>query len=302
MAAPIAQPPSLEATYKVRETEGVFDIFFYRKVGFQLAKFFDQIGMSPIGVTLVGGIFGVLAGHLYFYQNVALNLVGIFLQIVANAFDNADGQLARLQNRESRTGRILDGFVDYLVWLGIYFHLILRHVVGGGTEAVWIVGLLAMASHATQSAAADYARHAYLHFAKNRGELESSASLKGEPAPSGFWPKLLLGLYANLVWQQEKMSPVLTKLRDQVRHNFSDQIPDWLRSRYEHDAQPALKWWRLFMANTRMGFLFLLLLIGQPVWFFWIEITAFNALLIYLLSQQRKMATNCLEVLSGRTA
>src|ERR1051326_552019 len=127
MAAPIAQPPSLEATYKVRETEGVFDIFFYRKVGFQLAKFFDQIGMSPIGVTLVGGIFGVLAGHLYFYQNVALNLVGIFLQIVANAFDNADGQLARLQNRESRTGRILDGLVDYLVWLGIYFHLILRH-------------------------------------------------------------------------------------------------------------------------------------------------------------------------------
>ena len=301
MAAPVAQPPSLEATYKVRETEGAFDLFFYRKVGFQLAKFCDQIGMSPVGVTLVGGVFGLLAGHLYFYQNLAVNLLGILLQIVANVFDNADGQLARLQNRASRTGRILDGFVDYLVWFGIYVHLILRYAAGGGTQAVWLVGFVAMASHATQSAAADYARHAYLHFTKNRRELESSVSLQAEPAPD-LWSKLLLGLYANLVWRQEKMSPALTKLRDQVARDFSDQVPDLLRSRYERSAQPTLKWWRLFMANTRMAFLFPLLLIGQPVWFFWIEITAFNALLIYLLFQQQRIATYCLEVLSGRTA
>jgi phosphatidylglycerophosphate synthase len=301
MAAPVAQPPSLEATYKVREIEGVLDLYFYRKIGFQLAKFFDRIGMSPVGVTLVGGVFGILAGHLYFYQSLAVNLLGMALQIVANAFDNADGQLARLQNRESRTGRMVDGLVDYLVWLGIYFHLVLRHVAGGGTEFVWLVALLAMASHATQSAAADYARHAYLHFAKNRRELESSAQLQAEPAPA-LWSKLFRGLYVNMVWRQEKLSPALTRLRDEVGRDFSHQVPDRLRLRYEDNAQPTLKWWRLFMANTRMAFLFLFLVIGHPVWFFWIEITVFNALLIYLLSQQQRMATSCLEVLSGRTA
>ena len=301
MAAPVAQPPSVEATYRVREIEGVLDLYFYRKVGFQLARFFDRVGMSPVGVTLVGGAFGLLAGHLYFYQSVAVNLAGMILQITSNAFDNADGQLARMQNRESRTGRILDGVVDYLVWLGVYVHLVLRYVSAGGTEAIWLVALAAMASHATQSAAADYARHAYLHFAKNRRELESSAQLRGEPAP-GFWSKLLRGLYANLVWRQEKLCPALTKLRDEVGRVFSHQIPDWLRSRYQQNALPTLKWWRLFMANTRMAFLFLVLLIGQPVWFFWIEITIFNVLLIYLLSQQQRMATLCLEVLSGRTA
>src|ERR1043166_1825769 len=212
MAAPVAQPPSIEATYKVRETEGVSDLFFYRRVGFQLAKFCDQLGMSPVGVTLAGGGFGIVAGHLYFYQSLAINCLGIVLQMVSNVFDNADGQLARLQNRASRTGRILDGFVDYLVWLGIYLHLILRYVGAGGTEAIWIVGLVAMASHATHSAAADYARHAYVHFAKNRRELESSASLQAESAP-GFWPKLLLGMYANLVWRQEKMCPARSEER-----------------------------------------------------------------------------------------
>lgn len=301
MAAPVAQAPSFEASYKVREIEGVLDLYFYRKVGFQLAKLSDRIGLSPVGVTLVGGVFGLLAGHLYFYQNVAVNLLGMILQITANAFDNADGQLARLQNRESRLGRILDGVVDYLVWLGIYVHLVLRHVEHGGTEAIWLVALLAMASHATQSAAADYARHAYLHFAKNRRELESSAQLQAEPA-AGLFSKLLRGLYANLVWRQEKLSPALTKLRDEVNRDFSHHLPDSLRSRYENRAQPTLKWWRLFMANTRMAFLFLFLLIGQPVWFFWVEITIFNALLIYLLSQQQRMAIFCLEVLSGRTA
>lgn len=301
MAAPVAQAPSLEASYKARQTEGVLDLYFYRRVGFQLAKFFGRIGMSPVGVTLCGGVFGVLAGHLYFYRNFGLNLLGIILQITANVFDNADGQLARLQNRESRTGRILDGVVDYAVWLSVYLHLALRHVAGGGTEAIWLVAVLAMASHATQSAAADYARHAYFHFAKNRRELESSAQLRAE-SPSGFWAKLFLALYVNMVRRQEKLSPALTRLRDQVGSDFPHEIPDRLRSRYDDCAQPTLKWWRLFMANTRMAFLFVLLLIGQPLWFFWIEITAFNGLLVYLLWRQQRMANHCLEILSETAA
>lgn len=301
MGAQIAQPPDLETTYKVRETEGVLDLYFYRRVGFQLAKFFGQIGMSPVGVTVCGGVVGILAGHLYFYRILGVNLLGIIFQITANVFDNADGQLARMQNRESRTGRILDGVVDYLVWLSVYVHLALRHVAGGGTEAVWLVALLAMASHATQSAAADYTRHAYFHFAKNRRELESSAHLRAE-SPSGLWPKLLLALYANLVWRQEQLSPALTRLRERVGRDFSHQIPDWFQSRYDHCAQPTLKWWRLFMANTRMAFLFVLLLIGQPLCFFWIEITAFNVLLLYLLWRQQRMANHCLQILSETAA
>jgi phosphatidylglycerophosphate synthase len=298
MAAPAAQPPSVEATYKVRETEGVVDIYFYRRVGFELAKFFGRIGISPIGVTLLGGGFGVLAGHLYFYRNVGINLLGIVLHVVANVFDNADGQLARLRNLESRTGRIMDGLVDYIVWLSVYLHLALRHVAAGGTEAVWLVTVLAMASHATQAAAADYARNAYLHFAKGRGKLDSSAALRAERTP-GLWSKLLLVLYSDLAWRQEKLSPALTRLRDQTGRDFREQVPDWLRSRYERDAQPTLRWWRMLMANTRMALLFLVLLIGHPVWFFWIEITAFNVLLIYLLLQQQRMANFCLEALSG---
>ena len=33
-----------------------------------------------------------------------------------------------------------------------------------------------------------------------------------------------------------------------------------------------LKWWGLLMTNTRMLVLFALLLIGQPIYFFWFEL------------------------------
>src|SRR5690349_6686648 len=111
MAAEAPQPSVLETTYKVREAEGILDVYFYRRVGFQLAKFFAKLKMSPTSVTLLGGLFGLVAGHLYFYRNVATNIAGVVLHVFANALDNADGQLARLTGRQSREGRIVDSVV-----------------------------------------------------------------------------------------------------------------------------------------------------------------------------------------------
>ena len=50
------------------------------------------------------------------------------------------------------------------------------------------------------------------------------------------------------------------------------------------------------MTNTRMLILFILLFIGQPVWYFWIEVTAFNVLLAFLIYRQESMAQSLLEL------
>jgi len=36
--------------------------------------------------------------------------------------------------------------------------------------------------------------------------------------------------------------------------------------------------------------LFALLFIGQPIWYFWFELTLLNLLLVYLILRQEKMA------------
>ena len=54
--------------------------------------------------------------------------------------------------------------------------------------------------------------------------------------------------------------------------------------------------WGLLMTNTRMVILFILLFIGQPVWYFWIEVTVFNVLLAYLIYRQERMSQSLLEL------
>src|SRR5438046_4713023 len=158
----------VEATYKAREVEGVLDLYFYRPIGFRLAKFFAHLKMTPSAVTLLAGICGVIAGHLYYYRDLRINMVGMALHVCSNALDNADGQLARLTRRESRKGRIIDSLADHLVFVSIYLHLVLRALAEGFSPAVWFLALAAGISHALQGASADYYRSIFLYFIEFR--------------------------------------------------------------------------------------------------------------------------------------
>ena len=292
----------LEATYKAREVEGVLDLYFYRPVGFRLARFFAKIEMKPAGVTLFAGLFGVIAGHFFYYRDLRTNVVGMALLVCANALDNADGQLARLTHRESREGRIIDSVADHLVSVSIYVHLTLRYLVEGASPAVCLLALAAGISHALQGAAADYYRTTYLYFATNRSpmELDSSSALQSNfrelSWPHEPWHKFLIALYLNFTRQQEMLSPNLKKLRDTGDRLFHGQIPSWFRTRYRNLASPMFKWWGLLMTNSRMLVLFGLLFIGQPVYYFWFELVLLNLLFVYLIIREKKMAESLEEV------
>src|SRR5262249_38702311 len=143
------------------------------------------------------GIFGVIAGHLYFYRALSINIAGMVLHVCANTLDNADGQLARLTHRESREGRIIDSIADHLVFVSVYIHLTLRYLEGS-SPAICLLALAAAISHALQGAAADYYRSTYLYFVTSgaRSGVDSSSRLRSDyrglawhQAP---WQKLLL--------------------------------------------------------------------------------------------------------------
>ena len=290
------------ATYKAREVEGVLDLYFYRPIGLRLAEFFEQLKMTPAAVTLLGGICGVVAGHLYYYRDLRINIVGMVLHVCANALDNADGQLARLTQKETRKGRIIDSVADHLVFASIYVHLTLRCFLEDPSPAIWLLALAAGISHALQGAAADYYRSTYLYFAATgaRTGLDSSSGVRSEyQKGSGHqrpWDKLLFALYLNFTRQQEILAPHLKKLRDVAADLFQGQIPAWLRERYRNLAGPMLKWWGLLMTNTRMLVLFVLLLIGQPIYFFWFELIPLNLLFVYLIFREETMAESIREV------
>jgi len=297
--------PGIESTFKARDVEGAFDLFFYRPIGFWLARVFARLRMTPAGVSVLAGVFGVIAGHLYFYRNLSVNVAGMVLHVCANTLDNADGQLARLTHRESREGRIIDSIADHLVFLSVYVHLTLRFLFEGSSPAICVLALGAGISHALQGAAADYYRNTYLYFVTKRArtDLDSSSELLSDYRKltwrHALWHKLLLALYLNFTRQQEMLAPRVKTLRSLVANLFQSQIPDWLKTRYQNLAQPMLKWWGLLMTNVRMLVLFALLFVGQPVYYFWFELIPLNLLFVYLLFRQERMAGSLLNVVGS---
>ena len=288
-------PAAVEGTYKDRDVEGLLDIYFYRRVGFALARFFARLGLTPTGVTLLSGIAGLAAGHLYYYRDLRLNLLGMGLHVLSNAFDNADGQLARLTNAGSRAGRILDSISDHIVFLGIYLHLVLRCLAGGASPAIWLLAFAAALSHAVQGGFADYFRNAYLFFVagRSRAEVDSSARLRAEYEQLLWrrepWQKFLLRTYLNFTLGQEKFSPNLMRLRAAAWRAFPFTIPEALQARYRAVARPLFKWIGLLMTNTRMLILFLVLILDHPVWYFLAEVTVLNLVLAYALIRQNQL-------------
>ena len=296
-----AEAGGVAATYKARDVEGFLDIYFYRPLGYVCARFFAALRFTPSMVSLLGAAIGIAAGHLYYYPDLRLNALGILLHVLTNTLDNADGQLARLTNRGSLQGAIVDGFADYVVFVSIYMHLALRHMAEGGSVVVWAVMIAAGLSHAVQSMMIDHYRNAYLQFVagKQSADANSSENVRAIYEATGwrtFLRKLGLRNYLNYTRQQEALAPALLKLRLAVNRSK----PAWFTSEYRALCLPLVKWCNFLATNARMLILFALLFLGRPVWYLAVELTALNALLVYVLLRHEAIFRSFLERIEGR--
>ena len=165
---------------------------------------------------------------------------------------------------------------------------------------IFVVALAAGLSHGLQGGAADYFRNAYLYFVsqRSRGDFDSSTALQTEYEALSWrerpWLKFLLASYLSFTRQQEMISPPLKRFRETIDRLFHEKIPEWFAAQYRNAARPAFKFWSVLMTNSRMLLLFAALLLDRTAWFFWIEITMFNLLLIYLLVREENMCQSLL--------
>jgi phosphatidylglycerophosphate synthase len=285
-----AAAPQIESTYKARDVEGALDLLFYRPIGFRIARVCSRTSISPDQVTLLATICGVVAGHFYYYEALRLNVIGMALHVAANLFDNVDGQLARLTNRRSEQGRVIDGIGDNIVFASIYVHLCLRI----GSPWIWAVALAAGICHSMQSAAAEFCRDAYLKFATDRDvTLFSSRHLRARAAESSGARKFLLLLHANYVAQQELALRGLARLRDEVV-----RVTPAFREAYREAHRSLVRHARLLGTSTRMFVLFVALLLRRPSWYFIAELTLLNVIFLWLISRQNSLAARFARVAS----
>lgn len=284
----------IELTYKSKDTEELIDIYFYRPVGYIFALVSHRFKFTPNTVTIASIVVGMTAGHLFYYNNITVNLAGIFLLIIANIMDSADGQLARMANNCSKYGRILDGFGGNLWFFSIYIHITFRLIDIGFSPAVFIIILLAGISHSFQSAYADYYRNHYLYFiyGKNKSEIDDSSILKIDydqlSWSKDFIKKFLMRVYLNYTFQQELLSKHLIKLFKYVSAKYSGGLPESVAQLYRIKNKPLIKYFNILTTNTRMIILFISILSGHFLFYFLFELIALNLLLVFVINKHEK--------------
>ena len=295
---------SYQATLKSRDTEETIDLCFYRPVGYAWACLARKLGVTPNAITIASIFLGVGAGVCFYFNNIWINLLGMFLLIWADSFDSADGQLARMTGQYSRIGRILDGLSGDLWFAAIYVAICLReNVTSSFFEAhpwvIWTVAIVTGLCHAKQAAMADYYRQFHLYFLKGEdgSELEQSKHLKAKLAElswsRNFWQKLVLFVYPNYTVSQEQWTPRMQALRAALAKRWPSQTPPvQFRQAFRAASLPLMKYTNILSFNWRCIALFVSLFLKMPWLYFAFELVVLNLLLIYMVRRHEKICRN----------
>lgn len=295
MADKNTQKVSYRDTLKSMDTEETFDLIFYRPIGYAWACLAKKLGITPNAITIASIFLGVGAGIMFYFNDIWLNVIGIFLLVWANSFDSADGQLARMTKQYSRIGRILDGVSGDLWFFSIYFAICFRTNATSDFFStmpwlIWTIAIVAGICHAQQAAMADYYRNFHLYFLKGEdgSELDSSAQLKEKLAQlswgKNFFQKLTLTFYTNYTIGQERLTPWMQRLRKAMAQKWNGNAPSQeFRDAFRAKSLPMMKYTNMLSFNTRTFALFAAIFAQMPWLYFAFELIVLNIMLVYML-------------------
>lgn len=163
---------SYKKSLKMIEVEEILDLVFYRPLAFLFVKLVYNTNITPNQITWIAVVFGIVGGLLLMTNlPLALLIAGVFY-IIYDVLDCSDGQLARLKQNGTLTGRIVDGFSDYIVSTFAYLGI----GIGFATHSndplfYWGLTILAGLSNAAHSIALDFYRNQFLDYALNRESI-----------------------------------------------------------------------------------------------------------------------------------
>lgn len=292
---------SYQASLKSLDTEENIDLAFYRPIGYAWACLARRLGVTPNAITIASVFLGVGAGIAFYYNNLWINVLGMFLLVWANSFDSADGQLARMTQQYSRLGRILDGMTGDIWFFTIYLCICLRENVTSEffmahPWAIWTLAAVTGMFHVKQAAMADYYRQFHLYFLRGEegSELDSVTALRAKYKEMSWkkqlFAKTVLLFYMNYTKNQEKFTPAMQQLRRALAEAYPDgMIPQAFRDEFRKGSLPLMKYTNILSFNWRCIVLFCSMFARMPWLYFVFELVVLNVILIYMMHRHEKL-------------
>ena len=308
---------------KAIEAEESFDLIVYRPLAFLFVTATYRIDLTPNQVSGMAMIVGMIGGVLFGCGSYPCLAAGAACYFLSNVLDCADGQIARLKKNGSRIGRIVDGFIDYVVSIAVFLGIgisltkgVLAGIIrpygadmlgiegaGPGIIYVWLLTAAAGASTAMQAFHFDLQRNNYLKFVYGKAatleeeirdyEAEKEAALK-KHGPGKYIELLLINIYLGYCRLQiisQSRQPVATP---------STVSPE----AYALRNRALLRGWSYIGSTTHITVCVACALAGNLELFLLITVLPLNALLLVMLVLQARAdgTTSLLESPASRSA
>lgn len=271
------------------------------------SKLFINLNICPNAITIMSMISGILGGIFFLFDSIYFCIIGILLVFLSAIFDTSDGQVARLTNKKSEFGRLLDGIADGLVYVSIYACICINlmgknipftSVKWGGY--IWIVGIVCgLYFHTAQARVVDYIRQLHMFFLRNeRGnDLSFSKDVQKEyRAIKGFsLKKFRIMFYYFYTKLQEITMPNTQKLLSIVYDN-GKEFPDEVGRDFVEYSSKVIRKANLLNFNLRTIVLFILLILdkllfsGLVAFIFLFILLILEPISFYLIRKYEKIA------------
>jgi phosphatidylglycerophosphate synthase len=285
------------SSLKSQDTEEWLDIHFTRPIGYLWARIAMKLHITPNMITVASIFIGTYGAILFYPNSLKKNFLGMLLFVLANTFDSADGQLARLTNHKTQLGRILDGAAGDVWFFTIYLVITLRLVHTGlySTIGIWVLASCAGASHILHASMADYYRNVHLFFAKgkNGSEHDNSKTITKQLHETKFskkpFTKTCLWFYRNYTKTQEMLSPKLQEFFRTLIRMYGDNVPQDLCSEIREKNRKYMPLTNILQFNIRVLFLFFTMFINKVWLYFCLDLVVMNLILTYLIIKGEKL-------------
>ncbi len=272
-----------------REIEEATNLYFIHPLSARLVPLLARAGVHPNTVSIAGALCGIAAGIAYYKHFIFL---GFALMIAWHIFDGADGQLARLTNKTSPSGQVVDGACDYITFGAIYLAIALT-LLNTHKLSVLILVVAAAASHAVQAAAFEHQREVYLSWRKME-----SASVADVTARMSSPATLAMRYYA---WIQRPFLSLPPALKHDLMERAGRSEAAEIGAKYREVYRGSVKLWSILSANNRSIAIFIAFLLNWPEGYLWLEVVALNLMVVGLMRMNAASGKR-LAVLTGEAA
>jgi len=260
----------------------------YHPLARRLAALFARTPISPNAVSIAGGTMIVVAGILYVGLSWPLSAaLGFLAHASWHVLDGADGDLARLTGKASPLGEMVDGVCDYAGHFILYF--ILAVSVQHWPGWVWALGTAAGLSRAVQANHSESGRRTYLWRVYGVPWLKQVYQADDDHLRRGAFARLF-GPFARFYVRLASAGSPLAARVDALMEAATQSPAGAERARRvcREESRIPLRLQTILGANGRTVALGLSMAAGSPLWFFGLEATALNLLLLVSIFLQRR--------------